>query len=484
MIDFIELIEEQATRHPERIAIIDGDRQMSYGEFYMLVSIISNTLLLQNKNPKVVIDLSQGLEAYVLIIAVLHAGGCYCPLHPDAPPDRKNQIIYEFQPDLILVRTPEQCAIYADHPVSTFAALLAKKSENKVSHDYDGEAISYVIYTSGSTGASKGVQIRRKSLQKFLEWSIPAYAAGEHDIWGQFSYLSFDLSIVDIFTCLCSGATLLAMNDEPARRFRPSGIIEEKKITIWHSVPGAVEFMLINENSRVYDFSSLRLMSFCGEALQKRQVDFLFRKKPDLVIFNTYGPTEATLFCTCQELRADDYEQYCHFTMSIGKPIPGWYLQFRSTENGDNKEVIIYGDYIGKGYAGSIVTAAFGQVETEGRSYPSFIAGDLVTEKEGHLYFSGRKDRQVKVKGHRIEPDEIDLRIHEFTGKSSITVVKKDALYSFIEGKEPINETSVKDFLRTKLEPYKVPNRIFVIAEIPRSANQKADHHKLITFIP
>src|SRR5690606_23511294 len=134
------------------------------------------------------------------------------------------------------------------------------------------------------------------------EWSIPTYSADENDIWGQFSFLSFDLSIVDIFTCLCSGSTLYSMNNLSAKKYRPSNVIEKEQITIWHSIPSAVEFMMKNEKSKNFDFSSLRLLSFCGETLYKHQVEFLFSKNLNIKIFNTYGPTEGTLFCTWQEL--------------------------------------------------------------------------------------------------------------------------------------------------------------------------------------
>ena len=306
----------------------------------------------------------------------------------------------------------------------------------------------------------------------------------ENDVWGQFSFLSFDLSIVDIFTCLCSGATLFAMNDIPAKKNRPAGIIEKEKITVWHSIPSAVEFMKVNERQKVYDFSSLRLMSFCGEPLRKHQVDFLFEKKKDLIVFNTYGPTEGTLFCTWQELRSDSYLNYCDYTMSIGKAISGWNLKLNVVEDFIEKEIIIYGDYIGKGYLGIVADTKFKELEIEGKTVNAFETGDLVTEKNGNLYFAGRKDRQVKIKGNRVELDEIDFRINEFLNKTSVTVVKKDSLYSFIETEENINEVALREYLKRKMETNKIPTAFHRIKEIPRSQNQKVDNNALIELLP
>jgi D-alanine--poly(phosphoribitol) ligase subunit 1 len=482
--DAIHLIFDNANAHPRRIAVIDGERKISYAEFANLVNIISNKLLSITHNPRVVFDLQQGIEAYALIIAVLYVGGCYCPLSRSAPIERKNQIVNEFKPDFYIVASIAESLGIEHSNILTISEVLKEKNNSLIEINYDGESIIYVIYTSGTTGIPKGVMICRKALNKFLEWSIPTYGAGQGDIWGQFSFLSFDLSIVDIFTCLCSGATLFAMNDIPAKKNRPAGIIEKEKITIWHSIPSAVEFMTVNERSKNYDFSALRLMSFCGEPLRKHQVEFLFKKKYDLTIFNTYGPTEGTLFCTWQQLRSDNYLDFCDFTMSIGKPIPGWNLKLQNFEDYSEKEIIIYGEYISRGYLGHAQDSKFIQMQIPGEIVNGFETGDLVTEKNGNLYFSCRKDRQVKIKGFRVELEEIDFRINEYLNKTSVTVVKKDTLYSFIESEQKIDEAGLREFLKLKLEPYKIPNSFYVIKEIPRSQNQKVDNSSLIKLLP
>ncbi|MCL2650920.1 MAG: AMP-binding protein [Candidatus Azobacteroides sp.] len=476
MKDFIEQIKTNAEKYPDRIAVIDKERKITYGEFLSKVNSIACQLSKVKSNPKVVIDLEQGFEAYALIVAVLNVGGTYCPLNPTAPIERKKQIINEFSPDLTIVSSGNNSEVNPIKTITLECLLANKNDENiEVNVSYDDEAIIYIIYTSGSTGVPKGVKICRKALNKFLEWAIPEYAANENDVWGQFSFLSFDLSIIDIFTCLCSGATLYAMNDLSSKKFRPAGEIEKAKITVWHSIPSAVEFMIKNWQRKIYDFSSLRLMSFCGEPLKKHQVEFLFEKNNSIRIFNTYGPTEGTLFCTWQELNTTNYLNYSQFSMSIGKAIPGWNLQLNSIEGFEEKEIIIYGDYIGKGYLNNISDSKFKTLIVEGKDTESFETGDLVCEVNGNLYFSCRKDRQVKVKGHRIELDEIDFRINEFLKLTSVTIVNNDTLYSFIETLENLNEPEIRTYLKTVLEEYKIPNGFYAIAEIPRSQNQKVD---------
>lgn len=480
MKDFIELIKDNAKNYPARIAVIDQEMKITYADFLLLVNSISHQL---KPKSRIIIDLEQGAEAYALIIAVLNVGGTYCPLSPTAPLKRKNQIINEFAPDLIVVSSEDKFLDLNSVKSITLTSLLSNANNTDVNISYDGEDIIYIIYTSGSTGSPKGVRICRKALNKFLEWSIPTYEANENDVWGQFSFLSFDLSIVDIFTCLCSGATLYSMNKLSAKKFRPAGEIEKQKITVWHSIPSAVEFMIKNCQTRTYDFSSLRLMSFCGEPLRKHQVKFLLGKNNSLRIFNTYGPTEGTLFCTWQELNAENYIDYSHFSMSIGKTIPGWNLQLNAIEEFEEKEITIYGDFIGKGYLGNVVDSKFKKIEVDGKLVESFETGDLVTEVNENLYFSCRKDRQVKLKGYRVELDEIDFRINEFLNVTSVTVVKNDILYSFLETSQNINDTELRSYLKTVIEDYKVPHGFYPIPEIPRSQNQKVDARALKELI-
>ncbi len=484
MKDFIELIKDNAQNYPSRVAVIDGDRKITYKDFFNLVSAISRQLVAKVSKPKVVFDLKQGIESYALIVAVLNVGGTYCPLNQEAPTSRKLQIIKEFAPDFIITENEGDTIGSVTAKETSIMNLLIGENQSVFETNYNGDDIIYVIYTSGSTGVPKGVKICRKALNKFLEWSIPAYGAGEKDIWGQFSFLSFDLSVVDIFTCLCSGATLLAMNDIAAKKNRPAKVIETAKITIWHSVPSATDFMIVNERSHSHDFSSLRLLSFCGEPLQKHQVEFLFKKKEDLIVFNTYGPTEGTLFCTHQELRSFNYLDYCDLTVSIGKAIPGWNLKLNPIEDFIEPEIIIYGNYIGKGYLGIVSDSRFREMQIGNNIVNAFETGDLVRVKDGNLYFAFRKDRQVKIKGFRVELDEVDFRINEFLNKKSITVAKKGSLYSFIESNEEIREPELRAFLKEKLELFKIPNVFYKIQEIPRNQNQKVNTTALIELIP
>lgn len=486
MKDCIHLIEEKVAGNPDATAVIDGDKEITYQDFWNKSLKVSAAFQAIKPQPRVLLDINQSLEAYTIIVACLQLRAIYCPLSPLAPRERKLHIKQEFNPDIVIVESEANKLDYTACTVLTIAELFAGQGQTPPVNTYDNsdEDIIYVIYTSGSTGQPKGVQIARCGLNKFLEWSIPTYRVETGDIWGQFSLLSFDLSIVDIFTSLCSGGTLLVLND-PATKVRPSGAIETWKINYWHSIPSAVDFMIKSEESRVADFSSLKLMSFCGEKLLKTHLEFLFLKNNGLRIFNTYGPTEGTLFCTWKELSSENYLQHCTSSATIGSAIPGWSIELVDYETEEEKEVVVCGNYIGRGYLGEVCDSKYkNETKESGAEIRKFRTGDLLYTQNGELYFSSRKDRQIKFMGYRIEPAEIDYWIYKILGVYSNTVLHNNALHAVVETSTGIDESELRRKLGEQIEGYKIP-RIFVLVKaIPRNSNMKVDHAELLKLLP
>ena len=485
MADCIELILKNAKLNPENSCIIQGDRKISYNEFITIVTTIAFFLKTNNYN-KVVINMPQGIDSYAAVVAVLLVGGYYCPLNLASPEERKIYIIKEFAPDIII--TQEDLLLPTskldNHNQILFSDILKSNPTDRNCNDFFNHhpnELAYIIYTSGSTGNPKGVIIKREALNKFLEWSLNAYGCSLTDKWAQYSYLSFDLSIVDIFTALCSGCTLIPLS-EVGQKMRPANTISKHSLTVWHSVPGAVEFMMANEKSLPADLSSVRLMSFCGEPLYEYHLDYLFSKNPDMTIFNTYGPTEGTLFCTWVILTKDNYKNFCDSNVSIGTAIPHWHLLLEAfEEEEDIKEIILYGDYLGKGYL-NLNSEAFSPMEINGKIENTFKTGDLVKIVNSNLYFVGRKDNQIKLRGNRIELDEIDNWIMKHTGRKSVSLVYTDAIHSFIES-DHIDQIGLMNFLDQHIEKYKIPAYFHAISSIPRNSNQKVDRFALKKII-
>ncbi len=483
--DCIELIIRNSKSNPNHTCVIQGDYLITYKQFIDLVATIA-AFLKGNNHTKVVINMPQGINSYAAIVAVLLVGGYYCPLNLASPEERKIHIINEFAPDIIITQedlTLPSSKLDAYNQITCSEILKSNSSNDSYSYlfNHHPNEIAYIIYTSGSTGNPKGVIIKREALNKFLEWSLKAYNCSINDRWAQYSYLSFDLSIVDIFTALGSGCTLVPLT-EMGQKMRPANTISKHSITVWHSVPGAVEFMMENEPSRPADLSSIRLMSFCGEPLYEYHLEYLLKKNPGMTIFNTYGPTEGTLFCTWINLNKDNYKKYCDSNVSIGTPIPHWHLLLETFEGDENtKEVTLYGNYLGKGYL-NIPSEAFDTKVINGIVENIFKTGDLIKTVNSNLYFVGRKDNQIKLRGHRIELDEIDNWIMKYTGRKSVSVAHSNAIHSFIEV-DNIDESGLRGFLEQHIEKYKLPSYFHTIKSFPRNNNQKVDRNVLKTII-
>ena len=161
----------------------------------------------------------------------------------------------------------------------------------------------------------------------------------------------------------------------------------------------------------------------------------------------------------------------------------GWNLQLNPVKDFEEREITIFGSYIGKGYLGNVTDTKFKTITVDGTLVESFETGDMVNEVNGNLYFSCRKDNQVKLKGYRIELDEIDFRINEFLKLTSTTIVNNETLCSFIETVDGVNDSELRNYLKTVLEEYKIPHSIYSIAEIPRGQNQKVDVNALKKMI-
>ncbi len=483
MFDFIKLILQQAQENPDHICIVENAKSITYSEF-LKVALKIASFLKSKEYKKVVLNIGQGSYAYATIVAVQMIGGSYCPLYPDSPISRKQFIASTFGCDLIINETSELIEGLNDvSQISLFDILSDSVPEEIFRYNPESissESIAYVIFTSGSTGDPKGVIIQRKALSKFLEWSISAYRLTQNDKWAQYSFLSFDLSIVDIFTSLCSGATLISIANQ-GDKLRPSVSIESQKITVWHSVPSVIDFMMRADKSKPVSLSSIRIMSFCGESLYQYQLEFLFSKNPNMTIFNTYGPTEGTLFCTYVEINKGNYLDFIQENTSIGSAIPGWNLSFSPLEEDAAKELIIYGEYIGHGYLNSANTS-FTQITIGGKPVRAFVTGDIVNEIKGKLYFRNRKDNQIKLRGHRIDLGEIDSHIQRLLKKRCVSLLSDNAIHTFIED-EGFEEKGLRDNLETLLEPYKIPSYFHPIKELPRNTNAKVDINSLKTIL-
>ncbi|MFC4210395.1 AMP-binding protein [Pedobacter lithocola] len=462
-------------------AVSEKSKDYSYYDFCRYC-LYARAYYVEHNIKKVLITAPQGFYAYTLIWGAYLAGTTFCPVNVGLPKDRKDYFIKEFEPDLMIDTEIQNNAI--SNRLTTPDSFYKNIDQALTGFEFEIPQIdstAYIIFTSGSTGLPKGVMISRKSLNNFISFSVEEFSSSPNDVWGQYSNLGFDISILDIFTAIISGAILVPFPGT-AEKLLPAKIIKEKKITIWHSVPSAIDLMLKTNHINKDIFGHVKTMIFGGERLFPSQVQLLFDANPELIIYNCYGPTETTIYATYQKLAVHNYLDYCTHTVSMGKPLPNYGLVLQNKEE-NLAELVITGDFIGSGYLGlksDSSNTAFKEITVDDVKHWSYATGDYVEFVNHNLYYVCRKDSQIKIRGNRIDLSEIDYALREFGCITNITTCIEDKVIAFIV-LEDYSEAKLQDYLKKKLPPYYIPNKIINKKSFPFNTSGKIDIKKLLS---
>ncbi len=478
MKDPVESFIENVRLYPDHAAVVQDMGSVSYGEIGSLAARIAASISNICENPRVLVYLPKGADAYAAMFATLMAGGYYSPVNMDAPLNRHLEILHQFCPDVV-VSTEK---LLLDLPVVDNASVFVdidKLSSDELAEPLAAHELAYVMFTSGSTGQPKGVMIPRTGLAHYTEWAVNSMCVSPEDRWSQHPNVAFDLSVLDIYGALCGGATLYPLTLQ-RDKLLPADFIRRNQLTIWNSVPSVIDLMIKARQVTEAHFASLRLLSFCGEPLYPRHLDAIFCANDRVLVHNTYGPTEATVSCTLLRLSASDYKDFCSHSVALGQPIPGIEL-ILTGGTGEEGELLILGEQLALGYwKNEAETAkAFISISVEGTRRRAYRTGDWVTKRDGQYYFAGRIDSQVKIRGNRVELDEIDLAIFHLGYGNSCTVFINNELHSFIQPKSLPALVEFKKALARYLPEYEIPEYIHAIESFPVNSNDKIDRLKL-----
>jgi D-alanine--poly(phosphoribitol) ligase subunit 1 len=482
--DVLDAFWTQAKLRPDVTAVEHNGLSTSYGELKNLAGRIASAIqeFTSTPSPRVLLALPASAEAYAAMIGTLAAGGTFCPVNILGPDSRNATITNLFSPHIILFQGNAP-ALLDQSPATTPRIDVTRLGNNSVhcpANEYS--EVSYVVFTSGSTGEPKGVKIGRTGFSHFLVTARPYFDLLPAERWGQFSNLGYDLAVMDAFLALTSGGTLVPLATKKDQFF-PATAIKDKNISIWQSVPSVIDLMVRAGQVTASYLSSLRIMSFCGEPLLPHHLDALFAARPDLQVFNTYGATETVGFNTINRLSSNNYRESCEYrTVSLGEDVPGWKLSLRGGDSNDEGEIVVSSDFLSLGYFGDEdrTRNAFRQMRTaEAEERRTYFTGDWGIRKNSRLYFSGRRDRQVKIRGERIELGEVDYILREAGFPSAHTIYLNDELYSFVESNDPIDENLVRNYLVRRLPFHSVPKSIRAISGLPKNSNGKVDRAAL-----
>lgn len=517
------LFEAQAALHPQRIALVFQDKEITYQELNTQANIIANRLLEKNKpentfetrlypenqnknNPTELSDLPdsppftqysvsgngkkrfvgiylhRSVELVATVLGVLKAGLAYIPLDPLFPVDRIKYVIADAGLDLVVSNSELAPDLNGAVPQIIWLDGMLGKQEpiSNPELSVNPEMAAYVLYTSGSTGNPKGVEIGQEALTNFLRSMQEKPGIAAEDRLLAVTTLAFDISMLEIFLPLISGAQIiLAAKEDIYSGAALSQLISRHKATFFQATPATWK-MLIEAG-----WQGAPLKALCGGEALSLSLAHEIRKRTSS-LWNMYGPTETTIWSTVSEIQ--DMATY----VSLGEPIANTELYIvdkagRIAALGVPGELCIGGKGLAHGYLNrpELTAEKFITLVVEGSQVKVYKTGDLVRYNPAHyLEYLGRIDNQVKIRGYRIELGEIEVAIRDYKGVEDCVVSVKElrqdekTLVAYVIGNS-VKLPEVKRYLESRLPLYMVPSFWVPLDKFPLTANGKLDRKKL-----
>ncbi len=498
-----QLFENQVQETPAATALIFKGEKVSYAKLNWKANQLARYLRTQGvvTGYRVGIHVQRSIEMITSIIGVIKSGATYVPLDPSLPEDRLQTMANDAQARFILDGCSEDdhfehldCRII---PLDEIQAELSSFDSTNLESKSDPMDIVYIFYTSGSTGEPKGVLIRNQSVVNYLTYFTQYCGLKSSDIVLQIPPISFDASVEDIFGTLISGGRLILLPEESvADMSKVLQLIEQEKVTcILSTVPSFWRAFISFAANHKLNNPSLRLITISGEVLYSSDCEKLWEIfGSDLTLINTYGPTECTIVSTFykipQGLGKDS-------PVSLGRPIQNYQVYILDeylspVPVGIVGEIFIGGAGLANGYlnqprltAESFIPHPFAKCPGD-RLYRS---GDRARWfPDGTIEFIGRNDRQVKIRGNRVELGEVETVIRTHPGIEDIAVVShqglgtETALIAYItpDGHGILPDvTELRNFLRDKLPDYMTPSTFIPLESLPLTTNGKINYQEL-----
>jgi D-alanine--poly(phosphoribitol) ligase subunit 1 len=484
MMDVIERLIDAVGRFGDRPAVVSRTGTLSYAGFARRVLHFAASFSAVQE-PRVMVALPPGPDAYATMFATLLCGGYYAPVNIASPVAKMASIAEQLRPSFI-VAEPNLAAEIDDTTANVDPDYLPPVTADVRTWLVPGlrpastHTIAYIMFTSGSTGVPKGVMVPRSALNHYIDWLLDEMRFRSDDRVSQQISLGFDVSIIEIFGALCSGASLYPAINE-IDRLRPAAMIKRNALTVFVSVPSSIGFMIAAKEVSTSSLGSVRLFLQCGEALLPQHVKAIFDVLPDPIIYNLYGPTEATVSVTANRMTATDYGNQCDGTVALGQPIPGIDLVLKGGQTEAEGELVIFGPQVARGYLHNpqktdAVFVRHGDVV-------GYHTGDWVErDAHGRLFFRHRIDFQVKVRGHRVEVSEVEGELALLGWPINCVFLYNGVLAAVLESLDVVEATNIREQLRLRLEDYKVPARIATLAQLPLTESGKLDRNKIATW--
>lgn len=479
----VDVFEELVERNPDKVALIFEDQHITYGELNKRANSLAWKLkeLNVSNDDYVALITERSVEMLVAILGVLKAGAAYVPIDPNYPEQRIKYIIDDCEAICVLTTGKVSVGISGRQLLDLYdQTSYSSKSSNL--HCSKQNTLSYLLYTSGTTGNPKGVMIEHKNLANFCvcNYEIVSSMMKEKEprILSSTTYC-FDIFVTESLLPLCNGITIVLANEEQRNLQR-----ELASLTIVHScncfqtTPSKMKMIMLDDSNCNYlnNFSTIILG---GEALPESLVNDISRYS-DAEIFNIYGPTETTVWATT-------YKVNSAYNISIGKPFSNTAIRIFDEGSlcGINMpgEIYISGAGVGRGYLNipELTSKSFSSDPYDGRRM--YRTGDLgCWLPDGNIRYLGRIDGQVKLRGYRVELQEIEDSLRKLTYIKDAAVIlnsEKQVLNAYVVFSEIHSFDDIKSDLLLVLPEYMVPSLYMSIEKLPVTSNGKLDRKSL-----
>jgi mycobactin peptide synthetase MbtE len=501
-----ETFARRARVRPDAVALVEGERAMTYAELDRTADAWAARLAAAGTGPRdlVPVLLPRGTRLVVALLAVLKTGAAYALLDPAWPEQRLSDIRGQLDPPLVVAETGSELPL-GEPPLRIWSPpkdLVPEAPPGFRPASVDGSAPACVFFTSGTTGRPKGaVTPHRATARLFPPDGFASFTA--HTVMPLAAAVSWDAFSLELWSVLLNGGTSLIV-EEPylSPTALRAGVLRHGTDTVW--LTSSLFNMVVDEDPDA--FRGLRQVLIGGERLSVPHVRRFLHRHPGIALINGYGPVEATVFTTTHRITESDCDR--PGGIPLGRPVPGtrvYVLEpdgIRPCAVGETGELCVAGDGLALGYLGdpALTDRKFTRIPVvpddaggsdEVRVYRT---GDLVEwDTEGLLHYRGRADRQVKIRGHRVEPTEVERQVAELLPavRSCRVLARPDASGTSLEliafcvplrPEDPLPDAL--DTLRAALVPYQRPALLVVVDGFPTTDRGKLDEPALLALAP